>query len=55
MVSDDPDILVLAQAVLRGKGYRVVVASGARSAKRLLRAKHIRIHSLAIPADMNGL
>ena len=54
VVADDPDILVLAQAVLKGKGYRVLVASGVHSAKRLLKARHIRIHSLAVHADMSG-
>lgn len=50
VVSDDLLILVLAQAVLTSKGYRVLVANDARSAVRVLRRR--RVHSVAIRAGM---
>ncbi len=54
MVADDPDILILAQAAKAGKGYRVLVAHGAQSAVRLLKLKHIAVHSVGIWAGMRG-
>ncbi len=50
VVSDDLLILTLAQAVLAGKGYRVLVASDSQCAVRLLRRN--RVHSVAIRAGM---
>lgn len=54
VVADDPDILILVQAALAGKGYRVLVANGAQSAVRLLKLKHIAVHSVGICAGMRG-
>ena len=50
VVSDDLLILTLAQAVLTGKGYRVLLAVDSQSAVRLLRRS--RVHSVAIRAGM---
>ena len=54
VVADDPDILIVAQATLAGKGYRILVADGQRSALNLLRLTHIKIHSSVIRAGMSG-
>ena len=54
VVADDPNVLVLAQAILSGGRNRVLIANSAQSAVQLLKLTHIHIHSLAIRADMTG-
>jgi len=52
VVADDPDVLLLAQAILSRKGHPVLIANSAQDAVQLLKLGHI--HSLAIRADMTG-
>ena len=54
VVADDQRVLLLAQAVLAGKGHRVLLASDAQRAIELLSQKGIPIHSVAIRAAMRG-
>jgi CheY-like chemotaxis protein len=54
VVADDFRILLLAQAVLAGKGYRVLVASSASNAVELLARNEAPIHSIAIRAGIDG-
>ena len=54
VVADDRRVLLLAQAVLAGKGHRVLLASDAQSAIELLSQKDVPIHSVAIRAAMRG-
>ena len=54
VVADDFRVLTLAEAVLQGKGHRVLVAIGAQFAVRLLTRGRVPIHSVAIQADMSG-
>jgi CheY-like chemotaxis protein len=54
VVADDFRILVIAQAVLAGKGYRVLVASSASNAVELLARNQAPIHSVAIRAGIDG-
>jgi CheY-like chemotaxis protein len=54
VVADDQRVLLLAQAVLAGKGHRVLLASDAQRAIELLSQKDIPIHSVAIRAAMRG-
>ncbi|MGA3073418.1 MAG: hypothetical protein ABSG56_06980 [Bryobacteraceae bacterium] len=55
VVADDQGVLLLAQAVLTGKGHRVLLASDAQRAIELLSQKDVPIHSVAIRAAMRGL
>jgi len=54
VVADDPDILILAKAILAGKGHRVLVADHYQDAMRLLGFKSLDVHSVVIRAGMNG-
>ena len=54
IVADDLHILILAQAVLIGKGYRVLMACGAQHAVRLLKLNRLPVTSVAILAGMRG-
>jgi CheY-like chemotaxis protein len=54
VVADDQGVLLLAQAVLTGKGHRVLLASDAQRAIELLSQKDVPIHSVAIRAAMRG-
>jgi len=54
VVADDCRILTLAEAILIGKGHRVILASDARNAVDLLTQAEGPIHSVAIRAGMSG-
>jgi|SRR5579862_217743 len=54
VVADDLRVLLLAQAVLAGKGHRVLLANDAQRAIELLSQKDIPVHSVAIRAAMRG-
>jgi len=54
VVADDRRVLFLVQAVLAGKGHRVLLASDAPSAIELLSQKDASIHSVGIRAGMSG-
>jgi CheY-like chemotaxis protein len=54
LVADDPRVRLLAHAALTGKGHRVVVVSDAQGAVRILKLKHLPVHSVAIRAGMSG-
>jgi len=54
VVANDFRVLTLAQALLTGKGHRVLLASDARNAVELLTQNHVPIHSVAIRAGIPG-
>src|SRR5579862_5199376 len=54
LVADDFRVLILAQAVLAGKGHRVLVAHEKQFAIFLLKQNHLPLDSVAIQADMDG-
>jgi len=54
VVADDPDILIVTQAILAGRGYRTLVANGKEGAVHVLGLKSVDVHSVAIRAGMNG-
>jgi CheY-like chemotaxis protein len=54
LVANDFRVLTLAQALLTGKGHRVLLASDARNAVELLTQNHVPIHSVAIRAGIGG-
>jgi DNA-binding response OmpR family regulator len=54
VVADDLRVLLLAQAMLTGKGHRVLVARDAENAVQVLKRNSFPVHSVAIRAGMNG-
>ena len=54
VVADDLDILLLAEAILAGNGYRVLVAHHTLGAVQLLGLEGIDVHWVGIRAGMNG-
>ena len=54
VVADDLHILILAQAMLTGKGYNVLVASDAGYATNLLKQCIVPVEYVAIRAGMQG-
>lgn len=52
VVSDDPDMLLIATAVLGGKGYQVRVATDADSAVKILVLRQFPIVASVIDADL---
>ena len=53
-MAEDPAILILARAVLAGKGYRVLVADCVHSGVRLLDLECMAIHFVIIRHGMSG-
>jgi DNA-binding response OmpR family regulator len=54
VVADDHRVLMLAQAILAGKGHQVLVANDARNAVQILKENYRPVHSVAIRAGMSG-
>jgi DNA-binding response OmpR family regulator len=54
VVADDLHILILAQTVLTGKGYMVLVASDAPHAIQILKQNLVPVEYVAIRAGMRG-
>jgi len=54
VVADDLRVLMLAQAILTGKGHQVLVASDAQNAVQVLKGNYVPVHSVAIRAGMSG-
>ncbi len=54
VVADDLRLLMLAQAILTGKGHLALVANDAQKVVQVLNGNHPPVHSVAIRAGMRG-